>query len=155
MNTRRARLLSILLCATAFNLASRAQDTKVSDPVLPQPIDVTIHELAAHPKTFDGRLVRVYGVPTLGWEGDNFLREWPEQKKGGPASLWFYCPAKTERETFALLDAANVRGRSVLFVFTGYFHFAPKSVKEREVFDPGPLHLEVLRASRLSGRPDY
>lgn len=80
----------------------------------------------------------------MGWEGDNFLRESPEQNKGARRELWFYPVAGRDAEIVGELDHLNVRSRDVLFVFTGTFHFAPGRSRGHEVFDPGPYQLEVI-----------
>lgn len=80
----------------------------------------------------------------MGWEGDNFLRQWPEQKKIARRELWVYSAAGRDVEIFGELDRINVRGRPALFVLTGIFHFVPGWTRGDKVFDPGPYQLEVI-----------
>ncbi|HEU5402707.1 MAG TPA: hypothetical protein VFU86_15205 [Terriglobales bacterium] len=135
------RVLIILLGAVAVAPSVRSQDDLTA-----RPMDVTISNLRQNPRTFNGRLVRVWGVPAIGWEGDDVLREWPQPKKGVRRELWFYPKTGQDKEIFGLPEPLSVQSKSALFVFTGIFHFVPERSRGRQVFDPGPYQLEVTSA---------
>jgi len=128
-----------LLLAFLFSGLSRCQDIFNK-----RPIDVTISDLARHPKEFDGKLLRVQGVLVLSWEGDNFLSD-PDASRAAsrdPDYLWFYYET-----TRGLAIYAKFAGRSTIHgSFTGYFHFLPNRPFNR-VFDPGPLQFEAIDVS--------
>jgi len=105
------------------------------------PTDVSISDLSLHPGKFDGRLVRVRASLIVGWEGDNFLIDplKPRPKtmpSRNPPSVWVY-------DLTAVKAACDPQ---TVCLFTGRFHFVPKS-RMQSVFDPGPLQLEVVSTS--------
>jgi hypothetical protein len=64
------------------------------------------------------------------------------------ASVWFYCKLDRERKVW---DKIHSGGPPVLGTFTGYFHFVPdQKSRLKDVFDPGPLQLEVVGVSDLA-----
>ena len=64
------------------------------------------------------------------------------------ASVWFYCKRDRERK---VCDTIQFSVSPVLGKFTGYFHFVPdQKSRLKDVFDPGPLQLEVVGVSDLA-----
>jgi hypothetical protein len=101
--------------------------------------------LSKNPRKFDGHLVQVRAWLTFGWEGDNFLFDSAKLRR---PSVWFYCKPDREREVWGTLQFG---GAPVLGTFTGYFHFVPdQKSRKKDVFDPGPLQLEVVGVSDLA-----
>ena len=138
------RQFGLTVCLVVFCVASTGQEL---------PTTVSVPELSKNPRKFDGHLVQVRAWLALGWEGDNFLfdSEKPAPRKTADfraASVWFYC--KTDRER-KVCDTIQFGGPPVLGTFTGYFHFAPdQKSRMKDVFDPGPLQLEVVRVADLA-----
>ena len=116
------------------------------------PTITTVADLAQNPGKFDGRLVQVRAWLAFGWEGDDFLFDSMEPEPHGmhshrPPSLWFYCKPDREKQVW---DKMSFGGPPVQGTFTGYFHFAPdQKARMKDVFDPGPLQLEVIGVSDL------
>jgi hypothetical protein len=114
---------------------------------------VHLADLSKSPKKFDGRLIQVRAWLAFGWEGDNYLFDTsdpaPLKMPSNPlSSVWFYCKPDHERQVW---DTVKFGGRPVLGTFTGYFHFVPDpKARVRDMFDPGPLQLEAIKASDLS-----
>jgi len=138
------RQFALLICVIAFCVVSTGQEL---------PTNASVPELSKSPRTFDGHLVQVRAWLTFGWEGDNFLFD---ASKRAPhkaadfraASVWFYCKPDRERKVW---DTIQFGGPPVLGTFTGYFHFVPdQKSRMKDVFDPGPLQLEVVGVSDLA-----
>jgi len=65
--------------------------------------------------------------------------------------VWFYYKPDHERRVW---DAIRFGGPPLLGTFTGYFHFVPhQKSRTKDVFDPGPLQLEVKGISDLGTKP--
>jgi len=117
------------------------------------PVVASVHDLSRNPRRFDARLVRVQAWLVYGWEGDNFLFDSAKPAPSNTAdfkaaSVWFYCKPDRERKVW---DTIQFRGPPVLGTFTGYFHFVPnRKSRIKDVFDPGPLQLEVIGVSGLA-----
>lgn len=137
------RQFRLTVCLVVFCVASTGQELTT----------VSVPELSKNPRKFDGHLVQVRAWLALGWEGDNFLfdSEKPAPRKTADfraASVWFYCKPDRERK---VCDTIQFGGPPVLGTFTGYFHFAPdQKSRMKDVFDPGPLQLEVVRVADLA-----
>jgi hypothetical protein len=124
-----------------------------------QPTTTSVLELSKNPRKFDGHLVQVRAWLAFGWEGDNFLFDSakPAPSKTADfraASVWFYCKPDRERKVW---DTIQFGGPPVLGTFMGYFHFIPdRKSRIKDVFDPGPLQLEVVGVSDLAinAKPD-
>lgn len=138
------RQFALLICVIAFCVVSTGQEL---------PTNSSVPELSKSPRTFDGHLVQVKAWLAFGWEGDNFLFD---ASKRAPhkaadfraASVWFYCKPDRERKVW---DTIQFGGPPVLGTFTGYFHFVPdQKSRMKDVFDPGPLQLEVVGVSDLA-----
>lgn len=118
------------------------------------PAAVSVARLSQDPRAFDGRLVIVRGVLVLGWEGDNFLYDAPaiRQSKSpshGTPKLWLYCRPGSEQSVFGNVPYSF---RPMAVTVVGYFHFVPdKKGRTKDVFDPGPLHLEGVAATGVDG----
>jgi len=120
------------------------------------PAVVSIESLSQNPRTFDGRLVSVRASLVFGWEGDNFLydttgvgpdKTLPHHKP----SVWFYCKPGYEKIVYS---AVPYNVRPVRGTFVGYFHFVPKQKgRIKDVFDPGPLQLEVIGVTSVDPPP--
>jgi hypothetical protein len=116
------------------------------------PAIVHLRDLSKAPEKFDGRLIQVRAWLAFGWEGDNYLFDSsdpaPLKMPSHPfASVWFYCKPDHEREVWSTVKFG---GRPVLGTFTGYFHFVPdRKARVKDMFDPGPLQLEVIRVADL------
>jgi hypothetical protein len=117
------------------------------------PTVASVADLSKNPQKFDGRLVQLRAWLAFGWEGDNFLfdsRE-PRPRKihsQRSAPVWFYCKPDHERKVW---DTIKFGGAPVLGTFTGYFHLVPdQKSRMKDVFDPGPLQLEVIGVSNLA-----
>jgi hypothetical protein len=116
-----------------------------------------IANLSRNPRKFDGRLVRIRAWVLIGWEGDNFLSEFADPASlstpsDRPTSVWFYCKPDHDGK---VCDTSRYMGRHVVATFTGYFRFVPnQKSRMKDVFDPGPLQLEVIGISDLRPNPD-
>lgn len=117
------------------------------------PTTHSIPELSKNPRQFDGHFVRVRAWVMLGWEGDDFLfdagKPAPRESADFRApSLWFYCKTAQDPKVW---DTMRFGSHPVQATFTGYFHFVPdKKSRIKDVFDPGPLQLEVLSISDVA-----
>jgi hypothetical protein len=137
------RQFIVLLCAMVFCVVSTGQQ-------LPTVASVTA--LSKNSRNFDGHLVQVRAWLVFGWEGDNFLFDSvkPAPRKTGDfraASVWFYCKPGDQGKVCATIQFGVA---PVLGTFTGYFHFVPdQKLRRKDLFDPGPLQLEVIRISDL------
>jgi len=155
MNSSQARWgVLVFFCTIALGVTSPAET--------PSPKKVTLRELSANPRAFDGKLVQVEGWIVFGWEGDNFLLEKPKSKSDlmNPSQhypqLWFHGDEAAVRKAFETYKAATYTAASgseneiATGTLTGYFHFVP-IIKSRmkDVFDPGPFQLDVTEASSL------
>jgi hypothetical protein len=140
---QRIRQFSLMVCIIMCCVVSVGQKL---------PAIGSIADLSRNPRKFDGRLVRVRAWLAFGWEGDNFLSDSSEPASRSmtshrSASVWFYCKPDHERPVW---DTIRFSGRPVLGTFTGYFHFVPdQKSRMKDVFDPGPLQLEVIGVSDL------
>ena len=118
-----------------------------------KPIDVAVRDLSQTPRKFDGLLVRVRARAVVGWEGDDFLYDPPEQASGNKRpgraeAVWFYCNAENGRQVYAAIDRMN---SFTMATFTGYFHFVPDPKNRvKHMFDPGPLQLEIVSVSDVA-----
>src|SRR5256885_12783985 len=120
------------------------------------PTVVSIESLSQNPRTFDGRLVSVRASLVFGWAGDNFLYDTTAVRpdKALPhnkPSVWIYCKPGYEKIVSRAVPytVLPVRG-----VFVGYFHFVPKQKgRIKDVFDPGPLQLEVINVTSVDPPP--
>jgi hypothetical protein len=144
MHRASQHILVVSVC-TLWCAISLAQQT---------PTAVTVANLSSNQRKFDGHLVRIRAWLIFGWEGDDFLYDPPRpvHPSSSPA-VWFYCNPNYEQQA-----CANMRkwgdGLRVLGTFTGYFHFVPsKKRRMKDVFDPGPLQLEVISVSDLESPP--
>jgi hypothetical protein len=115
------------------------------------PKNVTLHELTANPKKFDGEFVRVRASALMGWEGDNFLvepREFSPTKRkftdSSVALVWIEC--LSDNECNGLMGLEYGSG-----TITGRFHYVPSRAGRigNRVFDPGPFQLEIIRISEV------
>ena len=138
------RQFALVVCVMVFCVVSTGQEL---------PTTASVPELSKNPRKFDGHLVQVRAWLAFGWEGDNFLFD---SAKPAPrtttdfrtASVWFYCKLDRERKVW---DKIHSGGPPVLGTFTGYFHFVPdQKSRLKDVFDPGPLQLEVVGVSDLA-----
>jgi hypothetical protein len=97
--------------------------------------------------------VRVRARAVLGWEGDNFLYDSPEQAGGNKSpgragAVWFYCNAENRRQVYAVIDRRN---SFTMATFTGYFHFVPDPKNRvKDTFDPGRLQIEIVSVSDVA-----
>jgi hypothetical protein len=138
------RLLALFVYTTLCCSISSAQV---------KPKDVTARDLSETPRKFDGLLVRLRARAVLGWEGDNFLYDPPEQASENKRprrarAVWFYCNAENGPQVFAAIDRRN---SFTLATFTGYFHFVPDPKNRvKDTFDPGRLQLEVVGVSDVA-----
>ena len=138
------RLLALFVYATLCCSISSAQA---------KPIDVAVRDLSQTPRKFDGLLVRLRALAVLGWEGDNFLYDPPEQASENKRprrarAVWFYCNADNGRQVYAAIDRRN---GSTMATFTGYFHFVPDPKNRvKDTFDPGRLQLEIVSVSAVA-----
>jgi len=138
------RLLTFFVYATLYCSISSAQT---------KPIDAAIRDLSQTPRKFDGLLVRLRALAVLGWEGDNFLYDPPEQaaenkRPRRARAVWFYCNAENGRQVYAAIDRRNSFTKAT---FTGYFHFVPDPKNRgKHMFDPGRLQLEVVGVSDVA-----
>jgi hypothetical protein len=123
------------------------------------PIVTSIIDLSLHPLRFDGCLVLVRARMSFGWEGDNFLSDpsIPFDPPYGRPAVWYY--HKPDRPPLVyghelLFNSAPIATPDhTVGAFTGYFHFVPdEKSRIKDVFDPGPLQLEVIRVSYLDAR---
>ena len=140
---RRVHQFALMLCIIMCTAVSVGQEL---------PAIASLADLSKNPEKFDGRLVQVRAWLAFGWEGDNYLFDSsdpaPRKMPSHPsASVWFYCKPDHERQVW---DTVKFGGPPVLGTFTGYFHFVPeRKSRLKDVFDPGPLQLEVIRVSDL------
>lgn len=152
MRARHAILLisiaSFCGCQQGLPTANVSQQPAVAQQ---SPAFVTVPYLSQHPLIFDGHLVRIRAWLAMGWEGDNFLFDdsaLPDRNTllHGPA-VWVY----SKRDLGPLVYGEPPPGsQCVLATFTGYFHFVPDPKSRiHDVFDPGPLQLEIIHVSEL------
>jgi hypothetical protein len=95
----------------------------------------------------------------MGWEGDNFLSDSSELASlrvpsHRPMSVWFYCKPDHKQQ---VCDTVSLVGSPFRGTFTGYFHFVPdQKSRMKDVFDPGPLQLEIAGIFELrpNAKPD-
>jgi hypothetical protein len=130
----RQRIL-IMLCTVLCCVVSVGQEL---------PTIASVADLSKNPRRFDSRLVQVRAWLAFGWEGDNFLFDStePEPHNMHSPHVWFYSKPDHERKVW---DTIKFGGPPVLGTFTGYFHFVPdQKSRMKDVFDPGPLQLEVI-----------
>jgi hypothetical protein len=138
------QLALYVVCVMVFCDVSTGQELPTTASVL---------VLSKNPRKFDGHLVQVRAWLAFGWEGDNFLFDSakPAPRKTADfraASVWFYCKRDRERK---VCDTIRFSVSPVLGTFTGYFHFIPdQKSRLKDVFDPGPLQLEVVGVSDLA-----
>ena len=111
------------------------------------PTTASVPELSKNPRKFNGLFIQVRAWLIFGWEGDNFLFDSakPAPSKTADfraASVWFYCKPDRPRKA---CDTAQFGVPPVLGTVAGYFHFVPdQKSRMKDVFDPGPLQLEVV-----------
>jgi hypothetical protein len=138
------RQFALLACVMVFCVVSTGQEL---------PTTASFPALSKNPRKFDGHLVQVRAWLVFGWEGDNFLFDSAKPAPHKTAdfravSVWFYCKPDRERKVW---DTIQFGGPPVLGTFTGYFHFVPdQKSRMKDVFDPGPLQLEVVGVSDLA-----
>ena len=120
--------------------------------------DVTVRGLATHPQVFDGQLIKVKGLITFGWEGDNFLLDLPNSQNANlkrqfesKPRLWFYGNEGEINKAWEAYQKLWSKGSGFASgTFTGYFHFVPSAKgRMKDVFDPGPFQLEVVTVSDI------
>ena len=114
----------------------------------PEPKDVAFAELMQHPETYNGQLVRVRGVCTFGWEGDNFLLDPatpPTARSGALPHLWM-SPYGKSHALGSLFEAGY--GRRSHATLTGYFRIIRPNTRAL-TFDPGPYSIEVISANDI------
>jgi hypothetical protein len=121
-----------------------------------RPKDVTPEELSAHPRKYDGLLVRVRALLVFGWEGDNFLIDPSKPSPEGfpsrsPAAIWFNCKPEREQQIYGPIRP-NDR-RRVFGSYTGYFHFVRKPQIMNGAFSPGSLQLDAIEVSIPEPQP--
>ena len=152
MNRRAALLLICLI----VSLAALGQRPKTNE--LPSKEVLTVRDMADRPETYNGKLIDVRAILTVGWEADTFLIQIPTDSNTKVFSFEepqiYYYPAKSEsREPFGKVTSSCTLNKCpILAVFSGYFHHVPdtKSTSRKIIngaFDPGPLQMEVTEAA--------
>lgn len=118
------------------------------------PIETSVTSLSLHPDEFNGRLVRVHAVLSVGFEGDDFLLD-PSNPSPlympsrDPASVWFYSRPMHEQQVYGAIGS----NRIIYGVFLGYFHVLDKPQLAKGLFNPGPLQFEAVESSVPNQQP--
>lgn len=117
------------------------------------PKNLTLHDLTANPKRFNGTLVRVRASALIGWEGDTFLIEphgpanaKPELTDQSAAPIWIDCGSSQSYK--ACNGLRGIEHGSATFI--GRFRYVPNDAgRGNAMFDPGPFQLEVVRITEI------